>query len=75
MDTETGRIAHTLLADLALQRTLPRVMLVPNMHLQVVSVREESVARGALHTARFAIPTLGMKRGQKHNKQQNGTSG
>lgn len=31
--TETGRVAHALVADVTLQSALPRVVLVANVHL------------------------------------------
>lgn len=54
---QAGRVPHPLLADVALEGALTSVVLVPDVHLQVVTVREESVAGGAFHAARFAIPT------------------
>lgn len=56
---QTARVAHALLADLALKRALERVVLVPDVHLQVVAVREETVAGWALDAARFAVPACG----------------
>lgn len=56
---QARRVAHTLVAYLALEGALARVMLIPNVNLQVVAVREESVARRAFDTCRFAVPAFG----------------
>lgn len=56
---QTRGVAHALLADVALQRALARVVLVPDVHLQVVPVREEPMTGRTLHAARFAVPTYG----------------
>lgn len=57
MDAQARRVAHAFLAYLTLQRPLPSVVLVSNVHLQIVPVREEPVARGTLNATRFAIPS------------------
>lgn len=57
---QARRVAHALLADLALQRALERVVLVADVHLQVVAVREEPVAGRALDAARLTVPACGL---------------
>lgn len=56
MHAQARRVAHALLADLALEGSLPRVMLIADVDLQIVPVREESMAGRTFHAACFAIP-------------------
>lgn len=57
VDAEARRVAHALVADLALQGAFPGVVLVADVHFQVVAVGEEAIARGTLHAASFAVPS------------------
>lgn len=57
MDAQAGGVAHALLAYVALERALAGVVLVPDVHLQVVPVGEEPVARRAFHATAFAVPS------------------
>lgn len=56
MYAQARRVAHALLTDVALQGALARVVLIADVHLQVVAVCKEPVAVRALDTARFTIP-------------------
>lgn len=57
MNAQAWRVPHTLLANIALEGPFSRVVLVPNMHLQVVTIGEEPVAGRALHTPCLDVPT------------------
>lgn len=61
MDAQTRRVAHTFLADVALKRAFAGVVFVPDVHLQVVPVREVPVAGWTLHAPCFAVPTGWMR--------------
>lgn len=53
---QARRVTHTLLTDVTLQGSLARIVLIANVHLEVVAVRKEPVAVRTLDTAGFAVP-------------------